>query len=170
MDKDPGTQCAHLSHPPGCPGQPRHHLSGAQDTQPPRWPTTTAQRQGKAASTMVLTLQGTLSITRLGPSTLTLCNRACKLSEYISFGPETQCANCLKFRHPKQRCKAVAACAICARPHPTESHSCEHPNCKDFPKRKHPATLRCVNCQGAHRATDRGCSSKRAAADLIMIE
>ena len=58
--------------------------------QTPRWPTSPERRQGKEASSMVVTFIGEMTKKSLGVTSLAVFNRQCNIVEYISFGPSTQ--------------------------------------------------------------------------------
>jgi len=88
--------------------------------QTPRWLTSPERRQGKEASSMVVTFIGEMTKKSLGATSLALFNRECNLAEYISFGPSTQCNKCQQYGHPTQRCTAGGhTYAVCAQYHPT---------------------------------------------------
>jgi hypothetical protein len=50
--------------------------------QTPRWLVPTDRRANKQASTLVISLLGTIDLKRLGTTTLTLCNRKCRITPY----------------------------------------------------------------------------------------
>jgi hypothetical protein len=52
--------------------------------QEPRWLVPEERRLNKTASTIVISLQGTINLTRLGTNTLTVLNRKCRITEYFS--------------------------------------------------------------------------------------
>jgi hypothetical protein len=125
--------------------------------QTPRWLTNSDRRQGKVASSMVITLVGEMTKKSLGATKLAMFNRLCDIAEYISFGPSTRCNKCQLYGHPTQRCTADHyACAVCAQPHSTKDHPCGIGNCKAGHACNHP-TIRCVSCQQPHKASDRNC-------------
>jgi hypothetical protein len=125
--------------------------------QTPRWLTSPERRQGKEASSMVITLIGEMTKKSLGANNLAVFNRECNLAEYISFGPSTQCNKCQLFGHPTQRCTAAGhTCAVCAQNHPTREHPCAIESCKAGHFCKHPP-IRCANCHQPHKANDRNC-------------
>jgi len=107
--------------------------------QTPRWLTSPKRRQGKEASSMVVTLIGEMTKKSLGATNLALFNRECNIAEYISFGPSTQCNKCQQFGHPTQCCTANHhTCAVCAQSHATRSHPCAIENCKAGHSCNHP--------------------------------
>jgi hypothetical protein len=98
---------------------------------PPRWLTTPDKREGKEASSMVITLTGTHTIKSIGRSRLYLFNNRCNLEEYITFGPRTRCGRCQLNGHPTSTCSApFPACGVCAQPHLTKPD----PTCATFLK------------------------------------
>jgi hypothetical protein len=125
--------------------------------QTPRWLTSPERRQGKEASSMVITLVGEITKKSLGADSLTMFNRQCKVTEYITFSPSTRCNKCQLYGHPTQRCAAAShTCAVCAQPHATKDHPCAIANCRAGHSCNHPP-IRCVNCEQPHKASDRNC-------------
>lgn len=125
--------------------------------QTPRWLTSPDRRQDKEASSMVVTFIGEMTKKSLGANDLALFNRECRIAEYISFGPSTQCNKCQLYGHPTQRCTAGGhTCAVCAQHHATRDHPCAIGNCKAGHSCRHPP-IRCANCQQPHKASDRNC-------------
>jgi hypothetical protein len=127
--------------------------------QTPRWLTSPERRQGKEASSMVVTFVGEMTKKSLGATRLAMFNRECNVAEYISFGPSTRCNKCQTYGHPTQRCTADGyTCAVCAQPHATKDHPCAIGNCKAGHSCNHPP-IRCANCQQPHKASDRNCTT-----------
>jgi hypothetical protein len=127
--------------------------------QPPRWLTTPEKRQGKDASSMVITLTGTHTIKSIGRSRLYLFNNRCNLEEYITFGSRTRCGRCQLYGHPTSMCSApFPACGVCAQAHLTKHHPCAIPSCKKGPHCSHPPVM-CVSCRQPHKATDPNCAT-----------
>ena len=73
--------------------------------------------------------------------------------------PFTQCGNCWKFGHVKQRCKNPTVCSLYSGPHPKSQHRCSNPSCPKEGNLK--PTLNCCvaspagcpNCGEAHSAS-----------------
>jgi len=125
--------------------------------QTPRWLTSPERRQGKKASSMIITFIGEMTKKSLGATSLAMFNRECTITEYIMFGPTTQCNKCQTFGHPTQRCTASNyTCAVCAQPHPMKNHPCAIASCKAGHSCNHPP-IRCSNCHQPHKASDRNC-------------
>jgi hypothetical protein len=125
--------------------------------QEPRWLIPTERRLNKAASTIVISLQGTLDLKRLGTNTLILANRKCRVTEYISWTPTSHCRNCQGYGHHTKLCKAEKpTCAICAQQHSTKDHLCPIPTCPAGKSCTHPP-LKCATCGASHKATDPLC-------------
>lgn len=59
-----------------------------------------------------------------------------------------QCTNCQRFGHTKNFCKRHPRCVKCALLHPTSA----------CPIKEQTQNVKCVNCQGNHPASYRGCS------------
>jgi hypothetical protein len=120
----------------------------------PRWLTTPEQRQGKTASSMVITVTGQHTIKSIGRSRLYLFNNRCNLKEYITFSPRTRCGKCQLYVHPTSMCSAThPSCGVCAQPHSTKHHPCAIPSCKKGPACSHPPIM-CASCRLPHKATD----------------
>jgi hypothetical protein len=125
--------------------------------QDPRWLVPTECRLNKAASTVVISLQGTLDLKRLGTNTLVLCNRKCRVTEYFSWTPTSQCRNCQGYGHHTRLCKEEKpTCAICIQQHNTKDHLCLIPTCRAGKSCNHPP-LKCAACGASHKATDQLC-------------
>jgi len=103
-----------------------------------------------------MTLAGNVRVSDLGRYHLIICNRKCRIEEYISFGLSTQCRSCQQYGHPAACCKNSPACAVCAGAHKTKSHPCNLPNCKKGPACTHPP-IHCLNCNDSHKASDPNC-------------
>ena len=80
--------------------------------------------------------------------------------------PFTQCGNCWKFDHVKQRCKNPTVYSLCSGPHPKSQHRCSNPSCSKEGNLK--PTLNCCvasaaccpNRGEAHSASYRDCSAR----------
>jgi len=127
--------------------------------QTPRWLTPEDRRANKTESTIVMTLTGDVKMNTIGRQNLIICNRECRLVEYISYGRSTQCRKCQGFGHPAALCRHEARCAVCAGPHETREHPCSLPNCKKGPSCTHPP-IRCANCNSPHKASDPNCPER----------
>jgi hypothetical protein len=125
--------------------------------QEPRWLVPAERSLNKTASTIVISLQGTLDLKRLGANTLVLCNRKCRVTEYFSWTPTSHCRNCQGYGHHTKLCKEEKpTCAICAQQHSTKDHPCLIPTCRAGNSCTHPP-LKCAACGASHKATDPLC-------------
>jgi hypothetical protein len=125
--------------------------------QEPRWLIPSERRLNKAASTVVISLQGTLDLKRLGINTLVLCNHKCRVTEYFSWTPTSRCHNCQGYGHHTKLCKEeTPTCAVCAQQHNTKDHLCLIPTCRAGKSCNHPP-LKCAACGASHKATDLLC-------------
>jgi hypothetical protein len=98
--------------------------------QEPHWLVPTERRLNKAASTIVISLQGALDLKRLGTNTLVLSNHKCHVTEYFSWTPTSHCRNCQGYGYHTKLCKEEKpTCAICAQQHNTKDHQCPIPTC-----------------------------------------
>jgi hypothetical protein len=125
--------------------------------QEPHWLVPTERRLNKTASTIVISLQGTLSVANLGTNTIFIDNCKCRITEYFSWIPSTQCRNCQDYGHHTKLCRAEKpTCAICAQQHNTKDHQCLIPSCRAGKTCTHPP-LKYAACGAAHRSTDPLC-------------
>jgi hypothetical protein len=107
--------------------------------QTPRWLVPTDRRTNKQASTLVIALLGAFDLKHLGTTTLTLCNRKCRITPYFSWTPDSHCRNCQGYGHHTKLCKAEKpTCAICAQQHSTKDHLCLIPTCRAGNSCTHP--------------------------------
>jgi hypothetical protein len=128
-----------------------------QIAQTPRWLVPTERRASKQASTLVIALLGTFDLKHLGTTTLTLCNRKCRITPYFSWTPDSHCRNCQGYGHHTKLCKEEKpTCAICAQHHNTKDHLCPIPTCRAGKSCNHPP-LKCAACGASHKATDPLC-------------
>jgi hypothetical protein len=125
--------------------------------QEPRWLVPTERRLNKAASTIVISLQGALDLKRLGTNILVLANRKCRVTEYFSWTPTSHCRNCQGYGHHTKLCREEKpTCAICAQQHNTKDHQCPIPTCRAGKSCNHPPQ-KCAACGASHKATDPLC-------------
>jgi hypothetical protein len=125
--------------------------------QDPRWLVPTERRANKTASTLVISLIGSVDYKCLGTSQLAICNRMCRIDEYFSWHPTSQCSNCQEYGHHHKLCKAnQPRCTVCTQNHTTRNHHCTISTCRAGGTCTHPP-IRCANCNGAHKANDQTC-------------
>jgi hypothetical protein len=128
--------------------------------QEPRWLIPTERRLNKQASTIVISLQGTLTLTNLGTKTLFIGNQRCRIIEYFSWTPTSQCRNCYGYGHHTKLCNAEKpTCGICAQQHNTKNHLCAIPTCRAGNSCTHPP-MKCAACGAPHKATDPLCPER----------
>jgi hypothetical protein len=125
--------------------------------QDPRWLIPTERRLNKMSSTIVISLQGAIDLTRLGTSRLAIQNRMRRITEYFSWTPNSHCHNCQGYGHHTKLCKAEKpTCAVCAQQHSTKDHLCPIPTCRAGKSCTH-LPLKCAACDASHKATDPLC-------------
>src|SRR5437660_2646484 len=124
---------------------------------PPRWLTTDAQRQDKAASAMVLTIAGKDSTEKALSRGLSLFGKKFKVQRYLSFGPDSQCTKCLAFGHHSSQCTGTHHCNICSLEHPAHLHTCRSSDCPTKGKACLHTTIRCRTCGEPHQANPEEC-------------
>ncbi|RPB01378.1 hypothetical protein L873DRAFT_1677349, partial [Choiromyces venosus 120613-1] len=119
----------------------------------PRWLTTEAQCQNKAASAMVLTITGKDSTDKALSKGLSLFGRKFKIQHYLAFGPDTQCNKCLAFGHHTSQCTRQTHCDICSQEHPIHHHTCDRSDCPIKSKACRYTITHSINYKGSHQAT-----------------
>jgi hypothetical protein len=125
--------------------------------QDPGWLVPTECRTNKPASTLVISLIGNVDYKCLGTSQLAICNRMCRIDEYYSWHPTSQCNHCQEFGHHPKLCKAQQPkCAVCVQNHTTKSYPCTISSCRAGAACTHPP-IKCANCNNAHKANDHTC-------------
>jgi hypothetical protein len=97
------------------------------------------------------------SATKAITSGLSLFGRKFKVQKYLTFGPDTQCNNCLAFGHHTSKCANDTHCNICAGEHPACLHTCRHTDCPTKGKQCLHTTLKCSNCGDSHQADFKEC-------------
>jgi hypothetical protein len=118
------------------------------------WLIPTEHHANKAASTLVISLIGSIDYKCLGISQLAICNRMCKIDENFSWHPTSQCSNCQEYRHHPKLCKANhPCCAVCAQNHTTKNHPYTISTCCTGSACIYPP-VQCANCKGTHKAYD----------------
>lgn len=65
----------------------------------------------------------------------------------------TQCMRCLHFGHGTRNCRLKPRCNLCSQGHLTDS--CPSKDAEEIVQE-----IKCVNCGGAHRSTDRACPKR----------
>lgn len=78
-----------------------------------------------------------------------------KVHEYIA--PLLQCFKCFKFNHGAKICRSAQKCSICSNDH-------HYSQCEST------ASMKCVNCGGAHLAISRECPVKQEKLKLSQIK
>ena len=82
------------------------------------------------------------------------CQRR-KAERYWTARLSDQCRSCHGFGHHWKRCNTSPRCHLCGK-HKTGEHAC--PLCPTSRGKRCPhPILRCANCEGDHRASDRTC-------------
>jgi hypothetical protein len=125
--------------------------------QDPHWLVPTERHTNKVASTLVISLIGTVEYKCLSTSQLAICNRMCKIDEYFSWHPTSQYNNCQEYGYYPRLCKANHPyCAVCTQNHTTKNHPYTISTCHAGSMCTHPP-IQCANCKGTHKAYDQTC-------------
>ncbi|RPA89081.1 hypothetical protein L873DRAFT_1723344, partial [Choiromyces venosus 120613-1] len=125
----------------------------------PRWLTTEAQCQDKAASAMVLIIAGKDSPDKALSQGLSLFGKKFKVQHYLTFGTDTQCNKYLTFGHHTAQCTGQTHYAICFQEHPTYLHTFGRSDCPTKSKPCLHTTIQCTNCKDSHQATFQECTT-----------
>ena len=104
----------------------------------PRWllpdesrTSTKADGTPRSASSIVITIKGSHTLSSLGVREIFICSKPCRLTAYLPFSSGTQCGKCYKLGHPTAMCKDPhPTCGVCAEQHGSKSHPCTIPNCR----------------------------------------
>ncbi|KAH0603232.1 uncharacterized protein H6S33_008236, partial [Morchella sextelata] len=123
----------------------------------PRWISRAETRMEKTHSSMVIALPGQITMETLGVKFLSLFNRSCHIEAFLPTFPDTQCAKCLEYGHRQEKCKNNGKCGHCAGDHLTSFHPCNQ--CQGGHRCTH-TPIRCLNCKGAHKASDPACPER----------
>jgi hypothetical protein len=148
-------------------------------TQQPRWLTTDEKREGKFASTIVITTTGPkvqdfAQLPHLSAVSTTYC-----LERRLRFNKSTQCFNCHKFGHHTLKCTKQLHCHLCAQPHSTGDHTCPTATCPTrgcLCAHSPPMFVNCGGPQEAHSTTCTKCPTLKAserdevADDVQMVD
>jgi len=101
---------------------------------------------------MVLPIAGNDAAIKALTSGLSLFGRKFKVQKYLSFGPYTQCNNCLAFGHHTCKCTNNTHCNLCAGEYPPCLNTCGHFDYPNKGKQCIHTTLQCSNCSDSHLA------------------
>ncbi|RPB04564.1 hypothetical protein L873DRAFT_1636803, partial [Choiromyces venosus 120613-1] len=123
----------------------------------PRWLTTGAQCQDKAASAMVLTLASKDSLVKALSKVLSLFGRQFKVQHYLTFSPDTQYNKYMAFSHHTAQCTGQIHYAICSQEYPTHLHTCSRSDCPTKGKLCLHTTIQCTNYKDSHQVTSQEC-------------
>ena len=122
----------------------------------PRYMSKPEARVGKLATSAVVAVRTEAEANKMLLGGLMIGGKRCKTEKYFASRPTDQCSTCQGFGHHWQKCRKEARCRICSEQHKTTEHECKQ--CPQL-KGKHCShtTLKCINCQGNHRASDPVC-------------
>jgi hypothetical protein len=67
--------------------------------QDPHWLVPEEHRLNKTSSTLVVSLVGAIDLKRLGTTSLTICNRMCRINPFFSWTPASHCNHCQGYGH-----------------------------------------------------------------------
>jgi hypothetical protein len=129
---------------------------------PPRWLTKPDQRQGKSASSVVISLSGNKAQDVASRPRLFAFSATLRTERKLRFGPSTQCAKCQRFGHHTTKCEYPACCRWCAGPHLTGAHSCPTSTCSTNGRPCSHTLTRCALCAGPHESHFKDCPSRVA--------
>jgi len=126
----------------------------------PRWLASSQSREGKAYSSVVISVATREEASTLMKKGITVDGRKTKTEPYIATRPTDQCSNCQGFSHHTTRCSQSPKCCFCAGSHQTRIHACKV--CNTSGKACQHTVLKCTNCEGTHKASDPSCEMIKA--------
>jgi hypothetical protein len=142
--------------------------SGLILSQEPRWLTSNDRREGKSASSIVISITGPKAQDIAKKSRLAAFSSTFRLERRLRFNHLTQCARCQLFGHHTLRCTNDPTCRWCAGKHSTSDHTC--PVGEDLTKGR-PCShtiVKCAGCSGHHDSRFPKCPSRPSASDVQM--
>src|SRR5437588_7559239 len=126
----------------------------------PRWLSTEEKRQGKRASTVVITITGS----KAWDFALLPCQSAFstnyRLERRLHFNSSTQCFNCHQFAHHTLKCTNTSTCRWCTKSHTTGEHTCPSATCTTRGHLCSHSSPLCVNCDGPYEAHSTTCTKR----------
>jgi hypothetical protein len=134
------------------------HNSGVRLMVLPRFMVRKEAREGKAATSFILSFPIEHDANRVIRNGLAVYGIYRKCGKYYTAGPNDQCRNCFRFGHAWQRCKAPAVCRLCSGPHNARHHECTNCDIKGTTCIHHPK--KCALCSGPHFASDPSCPQR----------
>jgi hypothetical protein len=126
----------------------------------PRWLRTPEMRQGKLASTVVISITGPRAQDFAEQPRLCAFSTTYRLERRLRFNKSTQCYNCHKFGHHTLKCTNPASCRWCAQPHSTGDHTCPTATCTTRGRLCAHSSPMCANCDGPHEAHSTTCTKR----------
>ena len=132
--------------------------TGLSLTSQPRWLTTDDARAGKTASTVVIRIMGP-RVSNYVSKRLAAFSSTYRTEHPLRFNSHTQCSKCQGYGHHGNQCTNPVSCRWCVSPHPTGNHTCPTATCRIRGRPCSHTILRCVNCQGPHKAHTAQCPS-----------
>src|ERR1700704_3188931 len=137
-------------------------------SQEPRWLTSNDRREGKSASSIVISITGPKAQDFAKRSRLAAFSSTFSLERCLRFNHLTQCARCQHYGHHTLRCSNDPECRWCTSKHLSSDHTC--PTGEDTIKGR-PCShtiVKCASCSGHHDARFPKCPSRPSASDVQM--
>src|SRR6266849_320255 len=137
-------------------------------SQEPRWLTSNDRREGKSASSIVISITGPRAQDIAKRPRLSAFSTTYRLELRLRFNHLTQCARCQHFGHHTLRCTNDPICRWCTGKHLSSDHIC--PTGEDTIKGR-PCShtiVKCTSCSGYHDARFPKCPSRPPASDVQM--
>jgi hypothetical protein len=128
--------------------------------QTPCWLVPAEKCVNKAASTLIVTFIGAIDYKNLGTTSIAVCNWLCRIEEYFTWSPVSQCKNCQQYGHHPCLCKAPKPTyAISVQPHTIKDHPYAISTCYAGAACTYPL-LKCAAYGNPHKGNDPNCPTQ----------
>src|ERR1700709_485182 len=137
-------------------------------SQEPRWLTSNERREGKSASSIVISITGPKAQDIAKRPRLSAFSTTFRLERRLRFNHLTQCARCQHYGHHTLRCSNDPVCRWCTGKHLSSDHTC--PTGEDTIKGRpfSHTIVKSASCSGHHDARFPKCPSRPIASDVQM--
>jgi hypothetical protein len=124
----------------------------------PVWLSTEKNRSEKRHASVLIAFETKEEADRALRNRLYIAGVSMRVTEFTPKSSIEQCIKCQGFNHSIKACKKAYACSFCGKDHPTRLHTCLE--CKTRGNSCVHTVIRCSNCLGPHKATDKTCPKR----------
>lgn len=126
---------------------------------PPRWLTSQEKRASgnQRAGSVIVAFSSKAEARKAISQRLHLFGISCRAEEIYNTTPHYRCKKCQRYGHSELNCRLPYTCEICAEPHSTTEHICQH--CTVVGKQCLHSMPKCINCGASDRASHRNCAT-----------